>query len=273
VDHSAAVGAVRRHLDRVGERQWSHLETDVAGRVSLLVHRRFLRRTVPAGAHVLEIGAASGRFTTELAALGCRVVVTDPSPARLAAHERRLRGTPAADRVLRREPLGLAGTDRFADGAFDAVLAYAPPAGAALPVPGPDAAFPRSAAPCSAAVDALRELLRLVGRDGVAVASVPSLLGGLRSPSRAAGGAPADRDGRYRWSDVVALAAAAGGRVVDGSASNWASLGAPGALALLEADPQRWERFLDAEVAACAEPGARDGGTHILFAVAADRRW
>jgi hypothetical protein len=35
------------------------------------------------------------------------------------------------------------------------------------------------------------------------------------------------------------------------------------------ADRDRWRRFLEHEIAACAEPGARDGGTHILFAVRA----
>lgn len=34
------------------------------------------------------------------------------------------------------------------------------------------------------------------------------------------------------------------------------------------ADAGRWARFLDHEVAACAEPGALDGGTHVLVAVA-----
>jgi hypothetical protein len=54
--------------------------------------------------------------------------------------------------------------------------------------------------------------------------------------------------------------------LVDGSASNWASAGEPGSLAHVAADRDRWRRFLEREVAACAEPGARDGGTHILFA-------
>jgi hypothetical protein len=65
---------------------------------------------------------------------------------------------------------------------------------------------------------------------------------------------------------VVELVHAAGGVLVDGSASNWASAGEPDSLAHVAADRDRWRRFLEHEVAACAEPGARDGGTHILFA-------
>jgi hypothetical protein len=64
---------------------------------------------------------------------------------------------------------------------------------------------------------------------------------------------------------VSALVAEAGGDVVAMSASNWASLGDEAALALLEADPERWRRFLHLEVEACREPGIVDAGTHLLF--------
>ena len=51
------------------------------------------------------------------------------------------------------------------------------------------------------------------------------------------------------------------------SASNWASLGPEDVLIELEGDARRWDRFLANEVTNCAEPGALDGGTHILFAL------
>jgi SAM-dependent methyltransferase len=260
VDHSAAVGAVRRHFDRLGDREWGRLEADVKGRVSFEVHRRFLRRFVPDGAHVLEVGAGPGRFTAELASLGGRVVVTDPSSAQLAAHERRLHRTPAERCVVRRELFDVRDSSRYADGEFDVVLAYGGPL---------SYAFDRAA-------DALRGLLRVVGPDGVVVASVVSLLGTWRHHlPDVVGDGTGDlphvrRDGdvcrMYRWSEVVALVDAAGGMLVDGCASNWASLGESGSLERLAADRDRWRRFLEHEVAACAEPGARDGGTHILFA-------
>jgi SAM-dependent methyltransferase len=251
VDHSAAVGAVRKHFDRLGEQGWGRPDADASGRVSREVHRRFLCRFVPRGARVLEIGAGASRFTTELAARGCRVVVTDPLPARLAAHERMLRGTPAERSVLRRELLDAADVSRYSDGEFDVVLAYGGPLSA-----GRD---------CAAG--ALRGLLRVVTPDGVVVASVLSLLGSWRHHPLGLDGQVDDTaDLRFRWSEVVALVDAAGGDLVDGSASNWASAGEPESLAHLAADRDRWRRFVEHEVAACAEPGARDGGTHILFA-------
>jgi SAM-dependent methyltransferase len=250
VDHSAAVGAVRRHFDRLGELGWGGPDTASSGCVSLEVHRRFLRRFVARGSHVLQVGAGADRFTTELAARGCRVVVTDPSPARLTAHERRLRATPAERSVLRREVLDATDVSRYADGEFDVVLAYGGPLSTVGGCPA----------------DALRGLLRVAGPDGIVVASVLSLLGAWRHqlPDADAPRKAAERS--YRWSDVVALVDDAGGRLVDGSASNWASAGDPDSLAHLAADRDRWRVFLDREVAACAEPGARDGGTRILFA-------
>jgi len=50
-----------------------------------------------------------------------------------------------------------------------------------------------------------------------------------------------------RWSDVDALLMRAGARSIAASASNWASLGDGQALARLEADAARWERFLEHE--------------------------
>jgi SAM-dependent methyltransferase len=240
---------VRRHFDRLGEPGWGRADTDASGRVSREVHRRFLRRFVPRGARVLEIGAGANRFTTELAARGCRVVVTDPSSARLAGHERTVRGTPTERSVLRREVLDATEVSRYADGEFDVVLAYGGPLSAVR----------------DRAAGALRGLLRVVAPDGIVIASVLSLLGSWRHDPPGID-APPGTEPSYRWSEVVALVHAAGGEIVDGSASNWASAGDPGSLAHLAADRDRWRHFLDREVAACAEPGARDGGTHILFA-------
>jgi hypothetical protein len=126
-----------------------------------------------------------------------------------------------------------------------------------------------------------------VSPDGVVVASVLSLLGTWRhtlprvvaqndcgeitrgpGDPRYPGDTRPDGHGcqMLRWHEVVALVERAGGALLDGSASNWASLSDRDTLAHLEADRGRWRRFLEREVAACAEPGARDGGTHILFA-------
>jgi hypothetical protein len=146
------------------------------------------------------------------------------------------------------------------------------------------------------ATEALRGLLRIVTSEGVIMASVISTLGTWRHKFPAITdwaeihGEDANdailrtgdfRQGMtedqshlcrmFRWSEIVALIRDAGGSVVDGSASNWASVADDDALTRIESDADRWSRFLDHEEDACRQPGARDGGTHILFAAKPSR--
>ncbi|MPZ66256.1 MAG: methyltransferase domain-containing protein [Pseudonocardiaceae bacterium] len=275
MDQVETTEAVRGHYDRIGGQECSRLTHDVAGRVSLEVHRRFLRRFVRPGSRVLEIGAGPGRFTLELAALDCRLVVTDLSAVQLDLNAAQLAGTAAETRVERRELLDVCDTSRYDDHEFDAVVAFGGPLSYTF----------------EQVDDSLRGLLRIVAPDGAVVASVMSLLGTWRHslPAVIALAQTVGEDANdavlrtgdlrhvvsegdghvcqmFRHADVAAIVDRAGGLLLDSSASNWASLSDAEALATLEADPDRWGRFLDHEIAACAQPGARDGGTHILFA-------
>ncbi|WP_052850190.1 hypothetical protein [Streptomyces avicenniae] len=135
----------------------------------------------------------------------------------------------------------------------------------------------------------MAELVRVVRPGGVVVASVMSLWGTWRARLPGATDLEAEhgadvgdqvlRTGDLRhvpgmehvcrmftWSEIVDLVAGTGAALIDGSASNWASLHNLELLTEMEADPSRWQQFLDREAAACAAEGARDGGTHILFA-------
>lgn len=264
----------RAYYDALGDAEWSRLGADVAGRVSLEVHRRFLARFVRPGDRVLEVGAGPGRFTSALAALGATVVVTDLSPVQLDLNRERVGPTAAEAAVERRELLDVGDVSRYADGEFDTVVAYGGPL---------SYTFDR-------VEEALRGLLRVTAPGGAVVASVMSALGTWRAAlpgvARAAAAAGEDANDRvlrtgdlrhlpgaahvcrmFRSSELAGIATAAGGELVALSGSNWASLGDPATLADLEADPDRWRRFLDHEAAACAEPGAVDGGTHLLLAV------
>jgi SAM-dependent methyltransferase len=265
---------MRDFYDELGELEWDRLFANVRGRVSFEVHRRFLRRFVSAGAHVLEIGAGPGRFTIEIAELGATVDVTDLSEVQLDLHRAHLEGTAAERAVTSRAIVDVCDTSQFDDGAFDAVVAFGGPL---------SYAFEEQRA-------ALEGLLRITAPGGVVVASVMSLLGAWRYHLRAVVD-DTDRAGEdandlvlatgdlrhfgtphvcqlFRARDMAELVAACDATLLAMSASNWASLGDPEALEILEGDPDRWARFLDHEVAACAEPGALDGGTHLLFAAA-----
>jgi cyclopropane fatty-acyl-phospholipid synthase-like methyltransferase len=269
---------MRDFYDELGDAEWTRLEDSPRGRVSLEVHRRFLARFIEPGMRVLEVGAGPGRFTMELAALGSTVAVTDFSPVQLELNGARVGATPWERAVESRDLLDVCDTTRYGDGEFDAVVAYGGPL---------SYAFER-------VDEALAGLLRITRPGGPLVASVMSTLGswrfflaGVLDDTRRAGEEANDLvletgDLRhfgtphvckmFRSHELSTLVERLGGRVLAMSASNWASLEDPVLLEELERDGDRWARFLGHEVTACSEPGALDGGTHLLFAASHERR-
>jgi SAM-dependent methyltransferase len=265
-------GKIRSLYDQAGEDEWARLEGSPRGRVAYEVHRRFLNRYIQRGDRVLEIGAGPGRFTFDLAALGATVDVTDYSPVQLELHRQHLAGTEAEGAVTSRALLDICDTSRYVDGEFDAVVAYGGPLSYAF----------------EDAEEALEGLFRITKQGGVVVASVMSLLGtwrfflrGVVDETKFAGEDANDlvlstgdlRHMRsvhvcrmFRSRDVASLVARCGATLLAMSASNWASLEDPEILIEIETNPDSWSRFLEHEVTACAEPGALDGGTHLLFA-------
>jgi SAM-dependent methyltransferase len=71
----------------------------------------------------------------------------------------------------------------------------------------------------------------------------------------------------HRAREVEALVAGAPCRMLAISASNCMSLSDPETVSYFEVDPVRRKWFVDWEIRLCREPGALDGGTHIVFAV------
>jgi len=260
---------MRSYYDEFGHTEWERLEKNISGRVSLEVHRQFLTRFISHGDRVLEVGAGPGRFTLELIEIGARIAVTDFSPVQLELNRVRLADS---TQVESWEILDVCDTSEYSDGEFDAVVAFGGPLSYAF----------------ENIDEAVAGLFRIVRPGGVVVASVMSLLGTWRhvledtilvaetfgddandailrtGDLRRIGGAHVCQ--MFRASDITALVERCGGEVLAMSASNWASLDKPEALASMESVPDRWRRFLEHEVAACAEPGALDGGTHLLFA-------
>jgi 2-polyprenyl-3-methyl-5-hydroxy-6-metoxy-1,4-benzoquinol methylase len=264
-----AVHRVRGYFDAMVEEEWQRLGDTPAGRVSFEVHRRFLTGYVQAGMRVLEVGAGPGRFTRELARLGARITVTDLSEAQLAANRRRADSEGFGSAVDEWRVMDVRDASRYGDASFDAVIVVGGPLSYVF----------------DHAEEALRGLLRVTQPTGAVIGSVMSLLGAWRHFLPAVLELSDDDnehilttgdlrrsqpDGHvcqlYRASDLHQLIEGTGAAVLAMSASNWASLDHVDEVTALEQSPARWERFLDHEVAACAEPGAWDGGTHLLFA-------
>lgn len=262
-----------RLFDELGEAEWDRLDKDPRSRVSLEIHRRFLRRHVAKGSHVLEIGAGAGRFTIELAQMACQVLVTDISPVQLALNERHVADAGLEDAVVERRLLDVCDLSSVADASFDAVVAYGGPLSYAF----------------DAAEASLAEMLRVVRRGGVVVASVMDLIGTLRFfasaiPSYASQGRLAvlkevmatgdnrlDESGHpcrmFRWREIDEMIGRLPCRLRGASSSNFLSLGDQQVLATIQQDATQWGLLLDWEEEYCGEPGALDGGTHLLFAV------
>lgn len=264
--------AIRDYYDELADAEANRLTATPRGRVSFEVHRRFLASYIRGDEHVLEVGAGPGRFTVELAALGASIAVTDFSEVQLDLHRRHVSGTPAERTVESRRILDVCDTSIVETHSFDAVVAFGGPLSYAF----------------EEGDDALAGLFRITRPGGVVLASVMSLLGswryflrGVIEESQRVGEAANDlvlRTGdlrhfggrhvcqMFRSSDIEPWVRRCGGSLVAMSASNWASLADEDVVVQLERDEGRWATFLDHEVAACAAPGALDGGTHILFA-------
>jgi len=256
-------------FDAYGEREWERHDATADSRIALELHRELLARHVRPGDRVLEIGAGPGRFTIELIRIGARVVVTDLSPGQLQLNRARVADAGAESGVEARLVADVVDLSRFADGSFDAAVCYGGPLSYVL----------------DARDRATDELLRVTRPGGSVLLSVMSRYGAFRA---FLGGARGDAE-RVGYPTVEAVFATGdlpqamsstapnhlfiahelrdllerhGAEVVEMSASNFLSL-AEDAASWAD-DPERWSVLVEWERAACASPGALDGGTHIL---------
>jgi ubiquinone/menaquinone biosynthesis C-methylase UbiE len=268
---------IARVFDEYADAEWSRHETSPFARVSFHVHRHYLRRFVRPGDRVLEVGAGPGRFTIELVRLGARVTVVDISPEQLRLNEEHLAeaGLEGAveERILA-DVLDLSGLE---DRAFEATVCYGGPLSWVL----------------DGADRALDELLRVTRAGGHVLLGVMSKLGTLQAFLATAaeeieqyglqemqdivetGYLPDNHSTLgplhlYTWTELRGLLERHPCDLVVASAANFLSIGNDETCERWIRDaPAMWERFLAWEVASCAEPGAIDGGTHIIAVVEA----
>lgn len=151
---------VRQLLDELGDGEWERFGCAFRWRSTAAS----CAAMSPKGADVLEIGAGPGRFTIELARMGCRVVVSDVSAVQLALNERHVAGAGNEAAVADRRLLDVRDLSCLPDAAFDAVVAYGGPLSYAF----------------EEAESCLGEMLRVVRPGGTVVASVMELIGTLR---------------------------------------------------------------------------------------------
>jgi len=263
---------IRRRYDAYAEREWERFARNPHDRVDLFIHQHYLHHYIHANDNVLDIGAGPGRFTIELARLGARVAVGDISPVQLALNRQKVSEAGYEASVVSRAVVDITDLSRFASASFDAVVCY----GGALSY-----VFDRAA-------DAVAELMRVTRPGGYLLVSVMSLLGGIHAflpdvirIARAVGVAPIQRliesgdqfedavaEGHllhfYRSHELRTLLKRHGGDVVAMSASNFLAVGHDALLTGTVEEEALWEALLRWELEFCQQPGALDGGTHLI---------
>lgn len=265
---------IRSYYDQWGAKEHDRLILTPRDRVSYEVHRRFLDKHISVGMKVLELGAGTGRFTAQMIEAGAKVLVTDISPVQLDLSRRMIASQGLDHGVEGYDLCDITDLSAYADGQFDAVVAYGGPLSYAF----------------EHELEAMKGMLRVVRSGGPVVASVMSLPGtwSWYVENRPEYLAQASKEAvdelfrtgdmhhvpaasghvcrMFRWAEIEKLVGKAGGRVLSGWASNFITTRSDPILQQLEQDPVQWASFLDREVALCAEPGSQNAGTHILFA-------
>lgn len=266
---------ISQFYNTYGEREWGRFDLAPARRVNFHIHSWYLQQYIKSGDHVLDVGAGPGRFSIEMAKLGARITVGDISPGQLDLHREKVAEAGHEEAIVAREVVDIVDLSRFATGSFDAVVCYGGPL---------SYVFERAG-------DAMKELLRVTKPGGYVLLSVMSLIGTTRAflpgvialtkqygPERIqqvndTGDLYGDvsTNGHYchmyRWSELRALLQRHTCTIVAASASNFLSIRNEETLQAIMNDDAIWERFLQWEIEFCKEPGAIDGGTHIIAVV------
>lgn len=259
------------YFDRLGEGEWNRFDVSGLGAVTLHVHQHYLRRFVPRGARVLEVGAGPGRYTETLHQLGCRVVVADISETQLALNRRYGAERGFASSVEAHDRLDISDLSPLAGSSFDVVVAYGGPL---------SYVFERRE-------DAVASCRRVLRPGGILLASVMSLWGTLHRHLAVLRDLPLantrvivdtgdlthqtepSRDHcchRYRAAELRGLLERHGFMVRAMAASNALATNLEPLLADLRNVPEQWEALLGYEIEATAQPGFLDGGTHLIIA-------
>lgn len=118
--------SVRAYYEQYGEREWERLARPDDGIVEHAVNQHTIARYLPPASRVLDLGGGPGRYTIWLARQGHRVTLADLSPTLLAIARREVAAAGVAGQVESIIEADACDLTRWADGAFDAVLALGP---------------------------------------------------------------------------------------------------------------------------------------------------
>lgn len=117
---------VSSHYDEAGEKEWNRFSKSIKSEVNLFIHNYYLKKYIEPSSKVLEIGAGPGRFTIELAKLGCSIGVVDISQKQLDLNKKKVSGAGFEAYVLWRKKLDIIDLSSIHE-TFDAIVIYGGP--------------------------------------------------------------------------------------------------------------------------------------------------
>jgi ubiquinone/menaquinone biosynthesis C-methylase UbiE len=265
---------IEKYFDSYGMSEWERLVETPRDLVSLHIHTHYLQKYIKRGNQVLEIGPGPGRFTIELAKLGARVNIVDVSATQLKLNEEKVKEAGFEDAIQWRKQMDIIDLSKLKDNSYDACVAYGGPISYVM----------------ENADKALSEVLRVTKPRGFIFLGVMSSLGtwqllvelvfdmvedlGLEMMQQLF--VDGDVIGKlspeghhchmYRWSELSALLQKLPCEIIVASSCGFLSNSVHTEERLRKemANPETWEAFLRWELEFCREPGAIDGGTHMI---------
>lgn len=266
---------IERFYNAYGDKEWNRFEARVQDRVNLHVHTHYLNEYIRRGKSVLDAGAGPGRFTIQMARVGAKITVLDISEGMLEQNRQRLADAGCDAAVEGRYRGDITNLGQFEDESFDAVVCYGGPLSYVM----------------ERADEALEELLRVARPGAPLLLSVMSTAGSTRwalpviielserigreRVSRVLEDGHLTRDVQgsdhvlkmYRWQELEELLRRHKCKLEVASASSFLTTGRSETCDELVKDDEAWQALLEWELRCCREPGALDGGTHIIAVV------
>jgi ubiquinone/menaquinone biosynthesis C-methylase UbiE len=266
---------IEGHFDKHPSLEWDRLDKTPKGKVQFHIHQHYLQKYVKKGDRVIEIGPGPGRFTIELAKLGAKIAVVDISEEQLRLNEEKVREAGYEENIEWRKKLDILDLEGIPDNVFDSTVVFGGPLSYVLEF-----------------VDqAIEEVIRVTKPGGIILTSVMSCLGtyhhlirnvfeewvemGMEnfdeiSETGDVLGKMADQGTHqchmFRWSEYREVLSNHPVEILDASAANFLSTGLFNEefLTDLMSDSEKWNLFLKWELDFSKEPGAIDGGTHMI---------
>lgn len=117
---------IRKYYAAAPEKEWQRLLDPGDGAIEFEMTKRAIRRHVPAGSRVLDIGGGPGRYAVWMAGEGHRVVLADVVPELLDVARSRIAEAGVGSNVEDVVTANACDLSRWPDGSFDAAISLGP---------------------------------------------------------------------------------------------------------------------------------------------------